>query len=96
MGAPVASQVLSEVLPYLELNKDNQEESEIVNSVSVPDIRNMTVAEAKKSLRDIGLEIKLETEDEINEKECIITEQVPKPGIMINSGSKVICKTTVN
>ena len=92
VGAPVASQILSEVLPYLELNKDNGEEIETVNSISVPNIRNMTIQDAKKALKEIGLEIILDTEDEINEGEYIIIEQIPKPGIMINSGSKVICK----
>lgn len=56
----------------------------------------MTITEAKKTLKEIGLEISLETEEEMDESECVITEQIPKPGIMINSGSKVICKTTIN
>ena len=96
VGAPVASQILSEVLPYLEINKDNSEEVQIVNSVSVPDIRNMSIQDAKKTLKEIGLEITLDIEDEINEKEYIITDQIPKPGIMINSSAKVICKVGTN
>ena len=96
VGAPVASQVLSEVLPYLELSQDNSEDVGVVESVSVPDIRNMTVSDAKKTLKEIGLEIIIDTEEEINEKEYIITEQIPKPGIMINSGSNVICKIGTN
>ena len=96
VGAPVASQVLSEVLPYLELSQDNSENGEIVNSVSVPDIRNMTASDAKKTLKEIGLEISIDTKEDINEKEYIITEQIPKPGIMINSGSNVICKIGTN
>ncbi len=96
VGAPVASQILSEVLPYLEINKDNSEEAQLIKSVSVPDIRNMTIQDAKKALKEIGLEITLDTEDEIIEKDYIITDQIPKPGIMINSGANVICKVGTN
>ena len=48
VAAPVGGQILSEVLPYLELQKDNITE-EIIQ-VEVPDFRNKTVKKAKKAV----------------------------------------------
>ncbi len=93
MAAPIASQVLGEVLPYLELNKDNipEDEKKEVSSVSVPDIRYKTIKEAKKILKEAGLVIELQTE-EYNEDENVIISQIPSPGIQVNTGNKVICE----
>ena len=93
VAAPVGSQILSEVLPYLELKKDKQEETQ--EEVTVPELRNKTVEEAKKELKEIGLELEIkqevenELENEINTKEKVIIEQVPKPEVKIRSGNKV-------
>ena len=87
VAAPIASQILGEVLPYLELKKDNQTEEEQSIAVTMPDIRNISIKEAKKILKENKLEIKLE--QEIDEENTIIKEQTPKPGIVINSGNKV-------
>ena len=93
VAAPVGSQILSEVLPYLELKKDKQEETQ--EEVTVPELRNKTVEEAKKELKEIGLELEIkqevenELENEIKTKEKVIIEQVPKPEVKIRSGNKV-------
>ena len=95
VAAPIASQVLGEVLPYLELKKENEQEIEVKTEVTVPDIRNISIKEAKKQLKEIGLELQINNQDEgatINESETVIKEQIPKPGISINSGSSVICE----
>ena len=80
-----------EVLPYLEVKK-HEEESNNVNLVGMPDITGISIKEAKEILKEHELEIDIENLDEneenINEK--IVTEQQPKKGININSGSKVI------
>lgn len=90
VAAPVGGQVLSEVLPYLELQKDKKDE-EIIEEIQVPEIREMKVQEAKKVLKEIGLELEISTqiEENTNFQECYIKEQIPKPGIKINKGSKV-------
>lgn len=95
VAAPIASQVLGEVLPYLELNKENEKEEDIKQKITVPDIRNMSIKDAKKQLKNIGLELEIKNKDElqeIKENETIIKEQTPKPGIIINSGNKIICE----
>ena len=85
VAAPVGGQILSEVLPYLELQKDNEKE------VEVPEIRLCNLKEAKQILREAGLEILLDVELEENakEEEIIINEQLPKPGIKVKKGAKI-------
>lgn len=87
MAAPVGGQVLSEVLPYLQVVKDNQTEEEQVTEVEVPSIVGKTIKEAKEILKEVGLEMEVEQE-EADAEQCI-TEQLPKPGISLRSDNKV-------
>lgn len=91
VAAPVGGQILSEVLPYLELQKDNEKEEDLVEEVEVPEIRNMNLKEATSKLKEIGLEIQtsIEITEEMNKEEVIIKEQLPKPGIKVKKGSKI-------
>lgn len=89
VAAPIASQVLGEVLPYLEVVKDNQKEEEIKKEVVVPNIVGMTVLDAEKELKNVGLKLDLNTEEEINKKETVIKEQFPKYGIKVYENTKV-------
>ena len=90
VAAPIASQVLGEVLPYLEINKDNLADEDKKEEVEVPNIVGNTVEEAKKKLKEVGLEINLNVEEKIDEKQVKIKEQLPKAGIKIYKGTKVI------
>lgn len=90
VAAPIASQVLGEVLPYLEITKDNQTEESIKTEVTVPNIVGMTIFEAEKELKGLGLELNLDIEGEINKKEVIIKEQLPKYGIKVYEGTKIL------
>ena len=89
VAAPVGGQVLSEVLPYLELAKDNEKEEDKIEQVKVPEIRNMNIKDAKNKLKENGLELEYEEQEGQNSEEIIIKEQNPKPGIKINKGSKI-------
>ena len=90
VAAPIASQVLGEVLPYLEITKNNQEE---MQDIEVPNLIGMTKKEAKKALEDVGL--LLETKESLKqnsqneENEDKIEVQLPKAGIRIKQGSTV-------
>ena len=90
VAAPVGGQILGEVLPYLELQEDKENEEEQTEEVEMPEIRNKTIEEAKKILKEYDLELEISngTED-INEKEAVIKEQIPKPGIKIKKEAKV-------
>lgn len=93
VAAPIGSQILSEVLPYLELKKDNTETLEEPFSVTVPNITGMSVKDATKALSDLGLSLTYDNQDlEIDKSNTFITEQTPKEGISINSGNSVYCK----
>jgi len=91
VAAPVGGQILSDVLPYLELQKDNETEEDIIEEVEVPEIRQMNLKEATNALKEIGLEIQtnIEITEEMNKEEIIIKEQLPKPGIKVKKGSKI-------
>jgi len=91
VAAPVAGQVLGEVLPYLELKEDNEKTKTETVVVTVPDVKYKTLDEAEKILKETGLNIKYEKgEEKINKKEKIVKSQVPSSGININSGSTVL------
>lgn len=89
MAAPIGSQVLGEVLPYLEATQDNQDTAEAKQEVVVPNITGMSISEAEKTLKNIGLEIKVETEEEIDKNEVVVKEQLPKHGIKVYEESKI-------
>ena len=89
IAAPVASQILSEVLPYLGIASDDLSSSEGDNSsittTTLPDVRNKTILEAKKILEDAGFTCKISASD----TSLIVTDQVPKPGTSLISGASV-------
>lgn len=90
VAAPIGSQVFGEILPYLEIKKDNEESGE-KQEVEVPNLMGMTVKEAKEILENLGLEIEIKEEEENNSnQEQIITKQLPKAGIKIKQGTSVI------
>ena len=91
VAAPVGSQIFSEVLPYLEIAMDDENNIETVEQVEVPNVEGLTVEEADKILKELGLEMYTEEEqtEEIDTKNTIITRQTPSKGIVINKGSNV-------
>ncbi len=92
VATPVASKILTEVLSYLEVAKDQVSEEDIKSNVDVPDVVGLTYKEAKKMLEDVGLEISIR--NEINDSkilnEYVISNQVPMAGVQILEGSSVI------
>ncbi len=74
----------------MELEKDNMEDVEQITEVTVPNIIDMSVKDARKVLKEAGLELDVGKE-EIDESQEIIVNQTPKEGIVINSGSTVYC-----
>ena len=92
IAAPVVSQVLSEVLPYLGIPSNDSSQS-IANSslITVPDLKNKTVSEAKNLLKDLGLT----TLTSANDDE-IITSQTPKAGVSLNENGIVRLYTENN
>ena len=89
VAAPVGGQILSEVLPYLAVIQGNPDEVEQKQEVSIPNIKNMTIDEAKKILKENGLEVKFNEEEGVNTSEVIVKSQIPEAGIVAYTGSCV-------
>ena len=90
VAAPVGGQIFREILPYLEVNMGNQDEIEIVEQVTVPNIVGMTIKEAEKTVKELGLELNIEnTVEGINKEETTIVSQTPTEGITVNKKSKI-------
>lgn len=88
VAAPVASQILSEVLPYLGVPSDDlysNTSSDTQTTSIVPDVRNKTVAEAKKALENAGFTAVISG----NDTTLVVTDQVPKPGTTLLKNSTV-------
>ena len=91
VAAPVAGQILGEVLPYLELQEDNEETKVNNTIVTVPDIKYKTLKQAQAILKESGLQMKYETEsNNLNQEEAIISSQVPSSGVSVNANSIIL------
>ena len=66
VAAPVGGQIFSEVLPYLEVKKEQEAEKEEV--VKVPDFIGLSIKEAKEKAKEIEIEVKYEKEENINDR----------------------------
>ncbi len=60
-----------------------------MKTVTVPDIKYKSIKEAEKQLKELGLKVKVDTNNEDIDKESIITSQIPSGGIQVNEGSTV-------
>ncbi|MBE5806543.1 MAG: PASTA domain-containing protein [Clostridiales bacterium] len=90
VAAPVASKVLSEALPYLEIAKDNISEDEIKVNVEVPNIVGLTYKEAEKILKEIGFNICFRDSSIEHDENYVIVNQVPYEGVQVMEGSTII------
>ena len=90
VAAPIGAQIFGEVLPYLEVNKDNQTEETEIGEVEVPNIEGKTLKEAENILKENNLKLVINHEQENIDKETIIVkEQTPKTSIKVKEGSNV-------
>ena len=89
VAAPVVSQMLSEILPYLGVPSDTTEEdNNSENLITVPDIRNKTITEAKKVLTDAGFACKVVSSGD--ENATLVADQNPKPGAQLAANSIIM------
>lgn len=93
VAAPVGGQVFSEILPYLEVAQGNQDEVETVEQIQVPNVQGLSIKDAEKVVKELGLDLNIENDSEdIDKENTVVTEQTPKEGITVNKGSKVYIK----
>lgn len=87
VAAPVAQSVLAEIFNYLEMPpkfSDKELEGNI-QKVVVPDLRNLMIGEAGRTLTELGLRYTTEYL-ELNNDSTVI-EQFPLPGVEVQKGS---------
>lgn len=95
IAAPVAGKIVEDTLNYLGVERRyNEKDLEMMaEEVIVPDIRDMTVGEAKKILREKGLEWKIEGDNKTDD--AVIKQQTPRAGAKIAKNSVVITYTYI-
>ena len=96
---PVISQMLTEILPILGINSSHIQTpaspvEENTSYVTVPDIRNKTVTEAEKILKQAGLNTKINISG--NKNKTLVTDQNPKPGSSIPKKSIIVLYSAEN
>lgn len=77
LAAPVASNILGEVLPYLGISPDKIDVSTSSSNslVTIPNVQNKTIAEASKILTNSGFRCDFSITG--NKNEVLVTDQVP-------------------
>lgn len=83
VAAPIAAQILNEVLPYMQVPTDSTYSAN-TEKITLPDVTNKTVGKAKKILEEAGFTVSTN-----GANEDVITEQVPKKGTSLIEGSVI-------
>ena len=97
VAAPVARQILKEVLPYLNITSSttaedkNNEEDDITY---VPDVKDMTLNEAISTLNLFGFSVNSNSTGDANT--LLVTEQTPKASVSLEKGGIVCIYTSEN
>lgn len=84
VAAPVAAQMLKEILPYMQISTDNSESTSTTKTITLPNVTNKTVAEAEKLLKNAGFTVSTSSSST-----DIVTEQYPTKGYELVKGSIV-------
>lgn len=84
VAAPVAAQMLKEILPYMQISTDNSESTSTTKTITLPNVTNKTVAEAEKLLKNAGFTVSTSASST-----DIVTEQYPTKGYELVNGSIV-------
>ena len=84
MAAPTVGAVMADILPYLEVKRNYTEEDAAGREVTVEDLTGLTLKEAEKQLKALGL-----TAQTVGTGE-IVTGQIPSPGNIVPGNSQVL------
>ena len=88
VAGPVVSQMLTEILPILGVPSDEESSQADEDLITVPDIRNKTITEAEKILKEQGFTTKISTSNDKNS--TVVVDQVPKPGVQLSKNSIIM------
>jgi stage V sporulation protein D (sporulation-specific penicillin-binding protein) len=84
MGAPTVRDVLADMLPYLGIEPQYSQEEETLAEVSMPELADMTLSEARAALQEKNLTCRTVGTGET------VTDQLPAAGATIPGGSEVV------
>ncbi len=93
VAAPVASQMLTEILPIMGVPSESTDTNSS-NLVQISDVRNKTFTEAEKVLTNAGFKVKSVTSQ--NKNETTVSDQVPKPGVSLSKDSIIMLYDNTN
>lgn len=87
IAAPIVGSVIEETLEYLGVDRQYTEEEAKSISITVPDVRELSLSVAKESIAAKNLNIKV-----VGNGDTVL-DQLPKPGVGIRGNSTVIVYT---
>lgn len=87
IAAPVVGSIIEEILEYMGVERQYTEEEASSISVTVPDLRELSVTVAKESIDSKRLNIKVMGNGDT------VLDQLPKPGMNISENSTIIVYT---
>ena len=97
VAGPVVSQILSEILPYLDIasstDSNSNNNSSIYDTTILTDVRNLTTAKAKEVLEKAGFNVHVSGSIDSS---TIVTAQTPKTGVKLLDGANVFLYTENN
>lgn len=98
IAAPIITNILTEVLPYLGIASENSDTSSVTafnaKTMKLPNVTNKTLTEAKKSLENLGF--KVISGDTANANSVLVTEQVPASETVVQEGATIVLYTEEN
>ena len=98
VAAPIVSNMLSEILPYLGIASEDSDTKGAITTTArtttVPDVTNKTLTEAKKTLENLGFKVVNSYTNSANS--ILVTEQVPEKGSNVMEGATIVLYTEEN
>lgn len=83
IAAPVGKEVFEDLFNYLGAEYFGGSLNDTSDDVIIPEVRGLSVIEAKKIIKEAGLKCKIEGEDEY------ISDMMPKAGYSVNTNSEI-------
>ena len=95
VAGPVVSQMLTEILPYLEIPSSTQAQDDSnINTITLPNVTNKTVTEAKKIIDAAGFKSKILVSGD--ENSLLVKSQVPVAGTQLIKGATILLYSEEN
>lgn len=98
IAAPIMSNILTEVLPYIGIASEKSDTSSAtagsMKTTKVIDVTNKTLTEAKRNLENLGF--KVVCDETQNSNSVLVKEQIPTKDSVVQEGATVVLYTEEN